>query len=136
MDAQNPDPTQVAHIIAAILPIIGLFVLLFQALIIVPLWVALKKAGLAPALSLIALIPTLGLIVVLFILAFSTWKGTPAPQYTGNYPGQMPPPVYPPVYAQGSTPMTPAGTNYTAPGAYAPQPPAAYPPPPEPPTQL
>lgn len=145
MDAQNPDPNQVAHIMAAVMPVIGLFVLLFQALIIVPLWIAMKKAGLAPALSLIAIIPTLGLIIALFILAFSTWKVTPATQYTGAYPGQIPPPAYPPVYAQGTTPYgqgaTPAGTNYSAPGAYAPQPPAgtpsAYPPPPtEPPTRL
>ena len=141
MGTQNPDPTQVAHMMAAVIPVIGLFVLLFQALIVVPLWIALKKAGLAPGLSLIAIIPTLGLIVVLFILAFSTWKVTPAPLYMGAYPGQMPPPAYPPVYPQGG-PMTPAATNYSAPGAYAsqgstPVNPAAYPPPPtEPPTRL
>ncbi|GAA3747450.1 hypothetical protein [Terriglobus aquaticus] len=132
MDAQNPDPTQVAHIMAAVMPIMGLFFLLFQALIIVPLWVAFKKAGLAPALSLISLVP-LGLFVVLFILAFSTWKVTPAPQYTGTYPGQIPPPAYPPVYPQGGS-VPPSATSFSAPGAYTPQPPAAppsaYPPPP------
>lgn len=83
MDAQNPDPAQIGHIMAAVFPIIALFILLFQALIIVPLWMAMKKAGISPALSLIALIPTLGLIIALFILAFSTWKVVPAPEYTG-----------------------------------------------------
>ena len=130
MNAQNPDPAQVAHIMAAILPVIGLFVLLFQALIIVPLWIAMKKAGLSGALSLIAIIPTLGLIIALFILAFSTWKVVPAPLY-GGYPAQVPPPpAYPAVYAQGATP---GATNYTAPGAYTPAPPVevqSYPPPP------
>ncbi len=125
---------------AAVLPVVGLFVLVFQALIIVPLWIALKKAGLPAALSLIAIVPTLGLIIVLFILAFSTWKVVPSPQYTAAYPGQIPPPSYPPVYAQGSAPITPAATNYSAPGAYTPSTPASpapYPPPPnEPPTRL
>ena len=140
MDAQNPDPTQLAHIMAAVLPVIGLFVLIFQALIVVPLWIALKKAGLAAPLALIALVPTLGLIIVLFILAFSTWKVAPAPYYAAGYPGQIAPPSYPPVYSQGGTPITPAATNYSAPGAYTPSAPAnptAYPPPPtEPPTHL
>lgn len=141
MNAQNPDPTQIAHAMAAILPVVGLLILLFQALIIVPLWIAMKKAGVAPALSLIALIPTLGIIIALFILAFSTWKVAPVPQYA-DYRGQMPPQAYPPVYSQGGAPYaaghpapgTPAGTNYTAPGAYAPAPdaaPPAYPPPPD-----
>ena len=64
---------------------------------IVPLWFALKKAGLAPGLSLIGIVPTLGPIIVLFILAFSTWKVIPAPQYAVGYPMQTPqPPAYRP----------------------------------------
>ena len=140
MDPQNPDPAQVGHIMAAVFPVIALFFLVFQALIVVPLWIAMKKAGISPALSLIALIPTLGLIIALFILAFSTWKVTAAPEYAALYPGQGTPPAYPPVYAQGGGPLAPGSTNYTAPGAYTPGAPSTgsvYPPPPtEPPTRL
>ncbi|MEQ8711006.1 MAG: hypothetical protein RIC36_18640 [Rhodospirillales bacterium] len=43
------------------------------ALQIIPCWKALEKVGMTPALSLIALIPGLGLLIVLFILAYGRW---------------------------------------------------------------
>lgn len=109
MDQQALNSAQVRHMMAAMIPLIGVFVLVGVALIIVPLWIALKKAGLAPALSLIALIPTFGVIVVLFILAFARWKVVPAPEYGASYPPQYPPTAFPPVTS-----------GYTAPGAYTP----------------
>tara|TARA_R100000789_G_C3014615_1_gene152126 strand:+ start:1126 stop:1311 length:186 start_codon:yes stop_codon:yes gene_type:complete len=47
--------------------------IIVAALQIIPCWKALEKAGMAPALSLIALIPGLGLLIVLFILAYGRW---------------------------------------------------------------
>lgn len=113
------------------LPILAFIGLVFYALLIVPLWIALKKAGLAGPLSLIALIPTLGLIIVLFILAFARWKVVPAPEYA--YPPQIPPPGYPAAYPVANMSSAPPATGYANPGAYTPAPPT-YPPPPEPPT--
>jgi hypothetical protein len=56
------------------LPELVLVVSLFvgAALLVWPCWRILKKAGLQPALSLIALIP-FGVFVVLLILALSRW---------------------------------------------------------------
>lgn len=42
-------------------------------LLIIPLWKICARAGLNPALSLIAVIPVLGLLVVATILAFAEW---------------------------------------------------------------
>jgi hypothetical protein len=56
------------------LPELVLVVSLFvgTALLVWPCWRILKKAGLEPTLSLIALIP-FGVFVVLLILAFAQW---------------------------------------------------------------
>jgi len=48
----------------------GLVVLI---LIIVPLWRICARAGFNPALSLIAIIPLLGFLIVAAILAFAEW---------------------------------------------------------------
>lgn len=42
-------------------------------LVIIPLWRICGRAGFHPILSLIAIIPFLGLLVVAGILAFSEW---------------------------------------------------------------
>jgi hypothetical protein len=47
--------------------------IVIAALQIIPCWKAMEKAGQTPALSLIALIPGLGLLIVLFILAYGRW---------------------------------------------------------------
>ncbi len=109
----NIDSNQVAKIMAFAGPLIGLFVLIYIALTVLPLWFAFKKAGLSPALALIALIPNLGLIVCLFILAFAKWKVIPAPEYGTGYPPQ---PGYP---GQGYIPQQ---TGYAPPAAYGSQP--------------
>lgn len=44
---------------------------------IIPYWMIFKKAGFAPALSLLTLIPGVNLIV-LYVIAFSEWKIGPA----------------------------------------------------------
>lgn len=80
-------------------------------------WRIFTKAGMAGALGLIALLPGLGWIICLCILAFSQWRVTPVT--TGYAVGTVP---YPPAYPPQSYPAQ----SY---------PPASYPPA-GPPTQL
>ena len=98
------DPAQLQHLMAIMAPMMLLGGLLGAALIIVPFWVIFKKAGLGGPLSLLMLIPFVG-IIMLYVLAFSRWKVVPAPEF-GGYPPAYPPPgympatpVYPPVQA-------------------------------------
>ena len=42
-------------------------------LIVFPLWKICNRAGLNPALSLIAIFPFFGLVIVAAILAYTTW---------------------------------------------------------------
>lgn len=67
---------------------IAFFVFLF--------WRIFSKAGMAGPLGLIALVPGIGWIICLCILAFSAWRVSPAP--TGYAIGQAPypPQAYPP----------------------------------------
>jgi hypothetical protein len=71
-----------------------LFILpIFLIVAIVPYWMIFKKAGFAPALSLLMIIPGVSL-VVLFVVAFSDWKVMPVPppswQIQPPYPPQPP----------------------------------------------
>ncbi len=63
------------------------------ALAIIPYWFIFRKAGFSPWLSLLTAVPLVG-IVVLYVVAFSQWRGQPAPY---AYP-PVPPPgtMYPP----------------------------------------
>jgi hypothetical protein len=64
-------------------------------LYIIPMWQIANKAGISGAISLLAIIPFIGRLLVLYILAFSDWKVGPIPAI---YPPTFrpPPPVYPP----------------------------------------
>ena len=111
MDQTAVDPAQVQHIMAAMVPILGLIGIIIIALLIVPFWFAFKKAGLSPWLSLLVLVPGIGLLLTLYVLAFARWRVVPmAPEY----------PAYP---ANGYPPQ-----NYVQQTSY-PSPPTAYPPP-------
>lgn len=46
---------------------------IISLLVVVPLWRIYQRAGLNPALSLLVLIPWVGGLVVLAMLAFSSW---------------------------------------------------------------
>ncbi|MBO0949775.1 hypothetical protein [Fibrella forsythiae] len=48
--------------------------LLMPLLPIVPLWVIFKKSGQNPWLSLLAFIPGAGVLIALFVVAFSNWQ--------------------------------------------------------------
>lgn len=41
---------------------------------ILPLWVIFKKSGQNPLFSLLALLPGLGLVIALYVAAFSDWR--------------------------------------------------------------
>lgn len=51
-------------------------VLVGTLLVIIPLWRICGRAGFHPVLSLIAIIPILGFLVVVGILAFSKWPAS------------------------------------------------------------
>ncbi len=93
------DPNQMNHMAGAVAGMMGAFVLvglILTAFFIFLFWRILAKAGLAGPLSLLILVPAVGWIIVICILAFSEWRVTPiaaAPYYPPNYP---PPPAYPP----------------------------------------
>ncbi len=63
-------------------------------------WRIFTKAGLAGPLALLVLVPGIGWIIVLCILAFAQWRVVPAP-YSYN---AMTPPQYPPTYPPANYP--------------------------------
>lgn len=69
--------------------------LLVMAFLIFCYWRIFTKAGLAGPLALLMLIPFVGWLVVLCILAFAQWNVVPAPPQYGTLPPNYPP-VYPP----------------------------------------
>lgn len=85
----QPDPEQAMRALMAIIPLIGLFIIVGIAIVIVPLWMICKKAGFSPWLSLLVLVP-LGMLILLYILAFGEWKVAPATAQVG-YPFPPPP---------------------------------------------
>lgn len=104
MQTTTPDPAQIQHIIATMLPLFGVFILFAWALVIIPFWQIFKKAGMGAPLSLLMVLPLVN-IIMLYVLAFSRWKVVPVPEYAIGYPpaypppGYVPAPVYPPVQA-------------------------------------
>ena len=54
----------------------GLMFFVILPIVVIPYWQIFKKAGFAPALSLLVLIPLVYLIV-LYVVAFSDWKVGP-----------------------------------------------------------
>jgi hypothetical protein len=88
----QPDAAQIQRILMAVIPMIGVFILIAMAIIIIPAWFICKKAGFSPWLSFLCLIPTVGMLVLLYVLAFADWKVVPVPQ--AAYAPPLPP--YPP----------------------------------------
>jgi heme/copper-type cytochrome/quinol oxidase subunit 2 len=93
MDPQQQQ-IQAMHMMAAILPMIFLFWLVIMAFLVFCFWRVFTKAGMSGPLSLLMLVPAVGPLVVICILAFGEWKVVPAPPY-GGYPPPYPP-SYPP----------------------------------------
>ncbi len=67
--------------------IIGQFLFLvvfgsvFAGLRIIPYWKIFKKAGFRPQWALLTVVPVVGL-VVLYVVAFSEWRGRPEPAWS------------------------------------------------------
>lgn len=93
----STDTENATRIIAAMFAIIPLLILIGIAVLMVPFWFILKKAGFSPWLSLVCLVPSLGVLVLLYVLAFAEWKVVPVPQQAwAPQPPYPPPPPYPP----------------------------------------
>jgi hypothetical protein len=111
------DQDQVNHMAGAIAGMMGFFMLIGLAIFafcIFLYWRILTKAGLSGPLALLVIIPGIGPLIPLCILAFSDWRVVPAPYApSGLQPYPPPPQNYPP----------PPPTSFS-------------PPPPPPPTQL
>jgi hypothetical protein len=91
-----------------------LLIFVFLAFFIYLYWRIFTKAGMSGALSFLVLVPGIGPLIVILILAFGEWRVVPAPNlYPGLQPYPPPPTNYPP--------PSPPPTNLT---------------PPTPPTQL
>jgi hypothetical protein len=104
------DPDQVNHMAGAVAGMMGFFMLLGLTIVafhVFVFWRIFTKAGLSGPLALIGLIPPIGWIIVLCILAFSDWKVIPSP-YRGLQPYPPPPTNYqPPLSTTYNPPATP-----------------------------
>lgn len=83
------DPGAAMAAMGAMMGIIGIAVLVFTALFVWMFWRIFEKAGYAGALGLLCLIPSVGPLVCLLILAFGEWPAHRVmPQYQPQYPQQ------------------------------------------------
>jgi heme/copper-type cytochrome/quinol oxidase subunit 2 len=93
------DQYQQQQHIAALMASMGVFffliVLVFAIFFIFCFWRIFTKAGMAGPLALLVLIPGIGSLIVVCILAFARWNVVPAPPQYGALPPSYPPP-YPP----------------------------------------
>jgi uncharacterized membrane protein YhaH (DUF805 family) len=103
MDPQQQQ--QFGSMMAGFVGVIVIFGLIFLACLIFLLWRIFTKAGLAGALSLLILIPGIGSLVVLCVLAFADWKVVPVQTAAPYYPPIYPPPP-PPASFQPPPPPT------------------------------
>jgi hypothetical protein len=94
----QPNPEMLRRIFMMIVPIMLVFYLIVIAILMIPCWIILKKAGFSPWLALLCIVPSLGTLVLLYVLAFAQWKVMPVPQIA------WPPPVPPP---QPAPPLPP-----------------------------
>ena len=93
----QPDPEMIKHVITAMLVILPVIYLVVVIIVALPCWFILKKAGFTPWLSLLCLIPSLGTLVLLYVLAFAEWKVIPAPKAGWAAPPYPPQPPAPPL---------------------------------------
>lgn len=99
LQENQPNPEMIQKMVIAMMAIIPIIMVISIAIFMVPCWFILKKAGFSPWLALLCIVPSLGTLVLLYILAFADWKVMPAPQaaaYPPPYPPPPPPPAYPP----------------------------------------
>jgi len=92
----QPSPEMIQKMVVAMMAIVPIIIIVAIAVVMIPCWFILKKAGFSPWLSMLCLIPSLGTLVLLYVLAFAEWKVVPAPQAAFPPPYPPPPPPYPP----------------------------------------
>ena len=95
----QPDPEMIRRIVMTMIPVIMVIMLIAIAIVMIPCWMILKKAGFSPWLALLCVLPSLGTLVLLYVLAFGEWKVQPAPaaKWATGYPPTTPPPTPPTV---------------------------------------
>ncbi len=89
------DPEQQQHVAAMMAGfgmIFFMITVVIYAILVFLFWRICTKAGMAGPLALIAIIPAIGPLIVLCILAFGDWKVVPVPPYYAPLPPQYPPP--------------------------------------------
>jgi hypothetical protein len=96
----------IAGLMAGMGVFIGLIVLVFAIFFIFCFWRIFTKAGLPGALALLVLVPGLGHLVVICILAFARWNVVPVPPMYGTLPPSYPPPPPPPPAYPPAAPPT------------------------------
>jgi hypothetical protein len=84
------DPNLIGGIIAAYLAILAIFYVVAVALLMIPSWFICKKAGFSQWLSLLCLIPSLGVLVLLYVLAFAEWPSQRITQSLAYAPAAPP----------------------------------------------
>jgi hypothetical protein len=94
----GPDPEVIRKMLMMIVPIMLIVFLVVVAVLMIPCWIILKKAGFTPWLALLCIVPSLGTLVLLYVLAFAQWKAVPAPR--AAWPPIPPPPPAPPLPPQ------------------------------------
>ena len=95
---QGPSADDISHMLVAMMAILPLIILICLAIIIIPFWFICKKAGFSPWLSLLCIVPSLGILILLYVLAFAEWKVVPVQPmgYPSPYPQPPAPPQLPP----------------------------------------
>jgi hypothetical protein len=98
LQTNQPDIQQIQRMMLAIIPLIMVFFLVGVAIVVIPFWFICKKAGFSPWLSMLCIVPSIGMLVLLYVLAFAEWKVVPAVQTAWGPPQPYPPqqPPYPP----------------------------------------
>jgi hypothetical protein len=96
MDQTSPEmQAKAMHAFMLMVPIMLIGWAVVMAIIIIPLWQICKKAGLSGPLALLSIIP-FGILVVLYVVAFSQWRVVPIANTIAYPPSYPPPPAYPP----------------------------------------
>ena len=93
LQQNNIDQEQIQRMVLMFMGLLPLFILIGMVIIIIPAWFICKKAGFSPWLSLICLIPSFGLLILLYVLAFAEWPSQRAAMPLP--PGYIPPPPPP-----------------------------------------
>jgi len=95
LQQNTPDVEQLQKFLLPFMAFLSLFMIISIVIVMIPCWFICKKAGQSPWLSLLCLVPSLGTLILLYILAFSEWR-VAAPVQAAWPPPQPPYPPQPP----------------------------------------